>query len=113
MEHGGFQTSRFAAGIERSADRLQGFVVFPAHLFGQELQLALVRAVRRDPPGFVDVRDQALGHRQPRDLLGGRVGVLPGELKHFQSLAPLLAAARGQEFTGFKIFASHGDRIMH
>ena len=113
MQHRGVQTRGFAAGVQRVADRFQRLVVFPAHLFGQKLQLAFVRAVRRDAPGVVDMRNQDVGHRQPRDLLRRQFGQLACQLKHFQSLAPLLTAARGQKFTGFKIFASHGDRIMH
>ena len=113
VEHRGVEARGLAAGVQRVADRFECLVVFPAHLLRQKLQLAFVRAMRRDTPGIVDMRYQTVGHRQPRDLLRRQRRQLAGQFEHFQSLAPLLTAARGQKFTGFKIFASHGDRIMH
>ena len=98
----------------RVADRLQRLVVLAAHLLRQELQLALVRAVRRDPPGLVDVRYEAFRHGQLRHLLRRHFGQLSRQIEHFKGLPPLLAAAGGQELTGFGIFSTHsGHRIKH
>ena len=71
----GFAARRFAAGIERIADRVQRFVVLAPHLLGQERELALARDVRGDAPGVADVRQQVFGNRQLRQL--GRRSVPP------------------------------------
>lgn len=114
MQHRRFHARGLAVHVERIADRVQRLVVLATHLLGQELQLALVRAVRRDPTGLVDVGDEALGHGQLRHLLGGHFGQLPRQIEHFKGLPPLLAAAGGQELTGFGIFSTHsGHRIKH
>ena len=113
VQHRRLQSRGLAAAVQRVADRVQGVVVFPPHLFRQILQLAFVRAVRRDPPGVVDMRDQSLGHRQSRHLLRRQRRELAGQFEYFKGLAPLLTAARGQKIAGFGVFASHDHRIMH
>src|SRR3546814_3680516 len=84
--------------------------VFAPHLLGQERHLPLARDVRGDAPRVGDVRVQVLGHRQLRQLRRRQGDQALCELQHVQRVAPLLAAAGAEEFTGFFVSAAHAVR---
>jgi hypothetical protein len=107
MQCGGFAARVGAVVLQRAPDRVQRVVVLAAHVLGQELQLALARAGRGDAARFAHHVAQRLGHRHPGQLRVGQGHQLLAEVEHGQGLAPLLAAARAEEITGFFVASAH------
>src|SRR3546814_15585175 len=65
---------------------------------------------RCDAPVVGEGRVQVLGHRQLRQLRRRQGDQALCELQHVQRVAPLLAAAGAEEFTGFFVSAAHAVR---
>ncbi len=107
VQRGRLLTRSVAADIQRVADRFQRIIVFATHLFGQKMQLALVRDVRSDALGVVDMRPQRFRDWQSIKLMRREQRQLPRQFQYFQRVATLLASAWRQIVAGVRIFASH------
>jgi hypothetical protein len=112
VHHRYFAARGFAVGVQRIADRLQGFVFLAAHVLGQERQLPLVGDVGRDALALGDVRQQVLRNRQAGQLGRGQRHQLLTQGQDFQGFAALLLAALVKEFTGFFVASAHRPHLL-